>query len=880
MKNNIQKTGPWKYILLFLFCLKMDLFSQPAVIIPDFRVNDIVGPGNVDQSRPSAASNLEGKTIVVWQDERNAGGDIYAQYLSMDGSLIGTNFRVNEDAGHTFLHTPLTVMQDNGTGIVAWMESSGGEDAIYIQCIDSDGSLLGSNMKIDMLAGRIKDYDIALNEMGKGVIVWDRYANIYGQLFSFEGLSLGESFRINDDKCGQDQEKPAVATDRNGNFMVVWEDHFGGGGLYAQRLSSNGTRIGSNFRVVYAEGDYDMRDPDIAFDPLGNVIIVWTWYFQGLNCGIWAQRCLGNGVKVGGPFRINDSPEGSSTVFPSVAIDHLGNSIIAWIGDGMEEPGRNVYMQPLIFGGIPVGGNICVNEIDGRVAYETEPVLACDGQGGIVVVWGDRRNGSKDIYAQRFSYLSSKDGCNINLIEDEGSSFQCRPSIHVDANGNFAVTWIDNRPDAPGVYARSYTETGTQHREPVLLQSETEENVCVGMDREGNCVVVRKISYDNLSARRFSSDWISLGAPLCVNRDPDDPYNFNHPWNHSISMNGQGRLVVVWREEYPHDIYAKVISKYGLPVGTNILVNDDVEDNDLDFPRVSMNDADQFVIVWADYWGGIWAQKYSAEGLPLGQNIHVNEGEDSGGMDPCIALLPNGGFVVIWSEWQIENQKENFNIYLQRFTSSGQFLGDKVLVNDDGQNVEHVQHHRIACDESGNWIVAWTDYRNGKPEIYAQLYMSDGTAVGSNFLITSSESSRRPEPAVCLRNGRIYTACVDNRTEGTYFDIWANVMYWDNMTNVHQKEGSILPQDLILYQNYPNPFNASTSIKFSIPKPNLVSLKIYDSHGRLIDTLIEEHRQTGEYRVQWNIQNLPSGIYLYRLEAGDYVETKKMLLVE
>ena len=83
-----------------------------------------------------------------------------------------------------------------------------------------------------------------------------------------------------------------------------------------------------------------------------------------------------------------------------------------------------------------------------------------------------------------------------------------------------------------------------------------------------------------------------------------------------------------------------------------------------------------------------------------------------------------------------------------------------------------------------------------------------------------------------------------------------------------------------LSYNYPNPFNASTMINFSIPNPALVSLKIYDLHGRFIDTLLEEHRQAGDYQVQWNPQNLPSGIYLYRLEAGEYVETRKMLFIE
>ena len=94
--------------------------------------------------------------------------------------------------------------------------------------------------------------------------------------------------------------------------------------------------------------------------------------------------------------------------------------------------------------------------------------------------------------------------------------------------------------------------------------------------------------------------------------------------------------------------------------------------------------------------------------------------------------------------------------------------------------------------------------------------------------------------------------------------------------NIH--EISSLPVSFELDQNYPNPFNPSTTIHFTLPKPCVVSLKIYDLLGNEIVVLISGQKQSGEYTVEWTAKDLPCGIYLYRLEAGDIVETKKMIL--
>jgi hypothetical protein len=82
-----------------------------------------------------------------------------------------------------------------------------------------------------------------------------------------------------------------------------------------------------------------------------------------------------------------------------------------------------------------------------------------------------------------------------------------------------------------------------------------------------------------------------------------------------------------------------------------------------------------------------------------------------------------------------------------------------------------------------------------------------------------------------------------------------------------------------LEQNYPNPFNPSTVISYRLPVSSNVTLKVYDVLGNEVATLVNEEKQPGNYEVEFNASNLPSGIYFYKLQAGDYNQTKKMVLL-
>ena len=83
-----------------------------------------------------------------------------------------------------------------------------------------------------------------------------------------------------------------------------------------------------------------------------------------------------------------------------------------------------------------------------------------------------------------------------------------------------------------------------------------------------------------------------------------------------------------------------------------------------------------------------------------------------------------------------------------------------------------------------------------------------------------------------------------------------------------------------LSQNYPNPFNPSTEITFSVPKSGLVTLKVYDLLGRLVSTLVNENKSTGNYTVRFDASRLASGTYIYQMNANGILLSKKMVLLK
>jgi len=111
-----------------------------------------------------------------------------------------------------------------------------------------------------------------------------------------------------------------------------------------------------------------------------------------------------------------------------------------------------------------------------------------------------------------------------------------------------------------------------------------------------------------------------------------------------------------------------------------------------------------------------------------------------------------------------------------------------------------------------------------------------------------------------------------------------NIGFWyvykqSTITSV-EEEQELLPTEFKLEQNFPNPFNPTTTIKYAVPQKSNVLIKIYNIAGEEVSLLVNEEKDQGWYSIRFNSTSLASGIYIYRMQAGNYISTRKMMLIK
>jgi ligand-binding sensor domain-containing protein len=170
----------------------------------------------------------------------------------------------------------------------------------------------------------------------------------------------------------------------------------------------------------------------------------------------------------------------------------------------------------------------------------------------------------------------------------------------------------------------------------------------------------------------------------------------------------------------------------------------------------------------------------------------------------------------------------------------------------------------IVWDVTDNVLVVWRD-NDQTPEV-------DGIQVGEQIKLriwqnSSNTEFTQTEVNYSLGDG-IYTV------NGVY------ILSSLTVTNTSITEDRKIPIEISLRQNYPNPFNSSTMISFDIPNQSNVLIKVYDVLGNEVATIVNEEKQAGSYNITFDASALSNGVYFYRLQAGSYIETKKMILMK
>lgn len=123
---------------------------------------------------------------------------------------------------------------------------------------------------------------------------------------------------------------------------------------------------------------------------------------------------------------------------------------------------------------------------------------------------------------------------------------------------------------------------------------------------------------------------------------------------------------------------------------------------------------------------------------------------------------------------------------------------------------------------------------------------------------------------------------IDMQAASQYTFNYQGIRTFEIITSIKSGVASenAIPTEFKLFQNYPNPFNPTTTIKYTVPKESHVWIDIYDLNGRVVERLVDRKMTPGEYYVNWDAGNFGSGVYLYKIQAGTFSETRKCVLVK
>jgi hypothetical protein len=171
----------------------------------------------------------------------------------------------------------------------------------------------------------------------------------------------------------------------------------------------------------------------------------------------------------------------------------------------------------------------------------------------------------------------------------------------------------------------------------------------------------------------------------------------------------------------------------------------------------------------------------------------------------------------------------------------------------------------IAVDNLNNsYVTGYSTVNTNILDITTIKYNSSGVQQGINTYSGSGSS------IAVDNNGYVYVT-------GLSVGNFATIKYNSLIVDIKQKT-NVLPTEFNLYQNYPNPFNPETNIKFEIPKTQFVKISVYDIIGREIRTLVNAELQAGSHNIRFNSSGISSGVYFYKIESGEFVDVKKLII--
>jgi hypothetical protein len=262
---------------------------------------------------------------------------------------------------------------------------------------------------------------------------------------------------------------------------------------------------------------------------------------------------------------------------------------------------------------------------------------------------------------------------------------------------------------------------------------------------------------------------------------------------------------------------------------------------------------------------------------------------------PQVAVDNSGGIrdgwiYIVTTEFDIAPAGSDPDIILHHSTDGGQTWSAGIRVNQDPLNDGKIQYFpSLEVDDEGGLNILFYDDRNTTSDS-TDVFLARSTDGGNTWGEFSIKNSRfKPKPilggASAYQGDHISLLSVGDKLYALWmadysgiYQVWLAIVDRNVLSVEDKREFPV--HSFALYQNYPNPFNPSTRIRYAIEKESTVLLKVYDILGNDIATLVSGVKPAGIYEVTFDAENLPGGIYFYRLTANQFSETKKLILIK
>jgi hypothetical protein len=330
-------------------------------------------------------------------------------------------------------------------------------------------------------------------------------------------------------------------------------------------------------------------------------------------------------------------------------------------------------------------------------------------------------------------------------------------------------------------------------------------------------------------------------------------------------------LIVVW-SEWGYGVYGRLYSVQSGFIGDELVLSD--FDHIIDYRQtrvLKIPDQDKFLVIWIDDHPGeplIYGRQFDLTGVPLDSSFLISDTTQSTDFWLFDVDISNeGDFVIVTGDG---DEYVRWRWYNKECVPYGGFRN----ITTAQDSVYGYASVAVAINTDGKGVVVWEEEDNGQSRINGQRFDSNRNLYGSKFNATKQ---RLPAyqfwPEVDILNDRIYTVWHEG-------GIWASIIdYYDPPANI-EKINPKLPASYFTLTNYPNPFNSSTRIKFTLPGPASTKIEIFNSLGQKVSTLQDEYLLAGHHEIEFEAQNLSSGIYFCRIQAGELKDVIKMILIK